>query len=77
VVRAALADLGGRAVVLAECDPSVRKGALSAADGATLAAAADHAIEAQRPLVVLIASSGADVTEGLAASAGWGRARVP
>jgi acetyl-CoA carboxylase carboxyltransferase component len=74
VVRAALADLGGREVVLAECDPSVRKGALSAADGATLAAAADHAIEAQRPLVVLIASSGADVTEGLAASVGWGRA---
>jgi acetyl-CoA carboxylase carboxyltransferase component len=74
VVRAALDELGGREVVLAECDPSVRKGALSAADGDVLAAAADQALEGQLPLVVLIASSGADVTEGLAASAGWGTA---
>ena len=31
-----------------------------------------HALEARLPLVVTIASSGADVTEGLAASFGWG-----
>jgi acetyl-CoA carboxylase carboxyltransferase component len=39
-----------------------------------MAEAAHHAIEAQLPLVVTIASSGADVTEGLAASFGWGLA---
>jgi acetyl-CoA carboxylase carboxyltransferase component len=31
-----------------------------------------HALEARLPLIVTIASSGADVTEGLAASFGWG-----
>ena len=74
VVDARVEQLAGRTVVFAECDASVRRGALSEADGATLAAAAQHALEAQLPLVVVVASSGADVTAGLAASAGWGRA---
>jgi acetyl-CoA carboxylase carboxyltransferase component len=74
VVHVSLRDLGDREVVFAECDASVRRGALSPADGDTLSAAAQHAIAAQLPLVVLVASSGADVTEGLAASAGWGLA---
>src|SRR5436190_6666630 len=73
-MRARRAFLGDREVVLAQCDPSVRRGALTPADGETLADAARHAVEAQLPLVVTIASSGADVTEGLAASFGWGRA---
>jgi acetyl-CoA carboxylase carboxyltransferase component len=71
-VSASRAQLGGRAVVLARCDPSVRRGALTPQDGQTLADAAMHALEARLPLVVTIASSGADVTEGLAASFGWG-----
>ena len=71
-VRARRAFLGDREVVLTQCDPSVRRGALSPADGETMADAAHHAVEAQLPLVVTIASSGADVTEGLAASFGWG-----
>ena len=66
--------LGGREVVLTRCDPSVRRGALTPADGETMADAARRAVEAQLPLVVTIASSGADVTEGLAASFGWGLA---
>jgi acetyl-CoA carboxylase carboxyltransferase component len=64
--------LAGRDVVLARCDPAVRKGAFNPADGETLADAARHALESRLPLVVTIASSGADVTEGLAASFGWG-----
>jgi len=71
-VSAGRARLGDREVVLARCDPTVRRGALTPADGDTLADAAMHAVEARLPLVVTIASSGADVTEGLAASFGWG-----
>ena len=73
-VSAGRARLGDRDVVLAKCDPTVRRGALTPADGQTLADAAMHALEARLPLVVTIASSGADVTEGLAASFGWGLA---
>jgi acetyl-CoA carboxylase carboxyltransferase component len=74
VVSAGRAELGGREVILAVCDPSVHRGALSPADGDTLADAADHACDAELPLVIEIASSGADVLEGLAASVGWGLA---
>ena len=73
-VSARRALLGGREVVLAQCDPSVRRGALTPADGDTMADAARHAAASRLPLVLTIASSGADVTEGLAASFGWGRA---
>ena len=75
-VRGAVSEartlLGDREVVLAKCDPAVRRGALSPADGHTLADAARHALDERLPLVITIASSGADVTEGLAASFGWG-----
>jgi len=64
--------LGNREVMLARCDPTVRRGALTPADGHTLADATLHAVDAKLPLVITIASSGADVTEGLAASFGWG-----
>src|SRR5437867_7167717 len=74
-ISARKAVLGDREVVLARCDPSIRRGAFNPADGHTLADAAFHALEARLPLVVTIASSGADVTEGLAASFGWGLAR--
>ena len=73
-VNASESELGGRAVVLAVCDPSVRRGALTPEDGDTLADAARHAHDGHIPLVISIASSGADVTEGLAASFGWGLA---
>jgi acetyl-CoA carboxylase carboxyltransferase component len=71
-VSAGRAFLADREVVLAKCDPAVRRGAFNPADGETLADAAHHALESRLPLVVTIASSGADVTEGLAASFGWG-----
>ncbi|MEO7556292.1 MAG: carboxyl transferase domain-containing protein, partial [Acidimicrobiales bacterium] len=66
--------LNGREIILATCDAEVRSGTLSPADGDTIAAAADHARTAERPLVVEIESGGADVAEGLAASVGWGLA---
>jgi acetyl-CoA carboxylase carboxyltransferase component len=66
--------LGERDVILSRCDPAVRRGALTPVDGDTLADAARHALAAQIPFVVSMASSGADVTAGLAATFSWGRA---
>ncbi|HEY2813802.1 MAG TPA: carboxyl transferase domain-containing protein [Acidimicrobiales bacterium] len=66
--------LGDHDVILARCDPSVRKGALTPEDGETLADAARHALASRLPLIVSMASSGADVGAGLAATFGWGRA---
>lgn len=64
----------GRQVVLVEVGGGEHRGALSEADGHTLAEAAEHALAAGLPLVGLIASSGADVHAGVAALHGWGRA---
>jgi acetyl-CoA carboxylase carboxyltransferase component len=73
-VDAQRVQLSERDVVLARCDPAVRRGALTPADGDTLVDAARHALASQLPFVVSMASSGADVTAGLAATFSWGRA---
>lgn len=73
-VSATVRDLGGRRVVLVRIDPARRRGALDAGAGATLAAAADVALDARLPLVGVVASSGADVNDGVAALHGWGSA---
>jgi acetyl-CoA carboxylase carboxyltransferase component len=67
-------NLGERDVIFARCDPAVRRGALTPADGDTLVDAARHALGARLPFVVSISSSGADVTAGLPATFAWGRA---
>ncbi len=63
-----------RRVVVARSDASRRRGALSGADGATLAEAARLARAQRLPLVLVLASSGSDVTAGVEALDGWGRA---
>ena len=73
-VAASVATLHGREVVLVRVDPSLRSGALDASSGAALAAAARTAREARMPLVGVLASSGADVHDGVAALHGWGSA---
>jgi acetyl-CoA carboxylase carboxyltransferase component len=73
-VAAAQEDIGGRPAIVVRIDPSDRSGALSSADGDTIAAAAAMALEAHIPLVTYLASSGADVGEGIAALHGWGLA---
>jgi acetyl-CoA carboxylase carboxyltransferase component len=73
-VYAHIERIAGREVVLASCDTAVRNGALSTGDGHTLAAAADHAANAGLPFVAILASSGADVNEGLGAAYAWGLA---
>ena len=73
-VASAVEVVGGRPVVLARCRPGSRGGALSEVAGRTLAAAATEAADTGLPLVVVIASGGADVVEGVAALQGWGLA---
>jgi acetyl-CoA carboxylase carboxyltransferase component len=73
-VAAGTARLAGREVAWFETDPGVRGGALGARDAEAVAAAADLARRRSMPLVGVIASSGADVHEGVAALDGWGRA---
>jgi acetyl-CoA carboxylase carboxyltransferase component len=73
---AGLAALPGtdRRVMLVRIDEDVRRGSLAAADSETVAAAARGARAQRIPLVVVLASSGVDVFEGVASLDGWGRA---
>jgi acetyl-CoA carboxylase carboxyltransferase component len=65
---------GERRTISVVVDGTTRAGALTEADGATIEVAARTALAQRLPLVVEMASSGADVTGGLAALHGWGRA---
>ncbi len=71
-VSATVSELAGRPVVLVESDSTERRGALHPEDGASIATATRTARAARVPLVMVLASSGADVHEGLPALAGWG-----
>ncbi len=73
-LAAELTTVDGREVVLIEIAGHDRRGALSEADGHTLAAAAEHALRAGIPLLGVISSSGADVHDGVASLHGWGTA---
>jgi acetyl-CoA carboxylase carboxyltransferase component len=73
-LSAQIASVAGREVVLVDISDEHRRGALSEADGDTFAAAAEHALAAGLPLLATIASSGADVNDGVAALHGWGGA---
>ena len=66
--------IGRRLAVVVTIDGSVRQGALSSTACETLAAAARLAREKRLPLVGYIASSGADILEGISALHGWGLA---
>lgn len=66
--------VGDRLVVLARSHAGRRRGALRAADGDSLAEAARTALAERLPLVLVLASSGSDVTSGVDALHGWGRA---
>jgi acetyl-CoA carboxylase carboxyltransferase component len=53
---------------------ALRRGALSTEDGETMREAAGSALTLRIPVVMVLASSGADVSEGVASLHGWGRA---
>ena len=65
-----------RRVVLVRVSSEQRRGALSVADSETIAAGARMALDQRLPLVLVLASSGADVFEGVASLDGWGHAAL-
>ena len=73
-VSATVDEIGGRPVVIVRTDPSRRKGALALSDGETMAEAAAHARAQRVPLVGILSTAGADVSDGVAALHGWGQA---
>ncbi len=66
--------IDGRNVVICRSLGSMRRGAITHADGVRLAEAADQAVELGIPFVFFVVSSGADVNDGVAALHGWGQA---
>ena len=73
-VTSEVGRIGGRNAVIARSLGTMRRGAITHADGVRLAEAADQARELGIPFVFFVASSGADVLDGVAALHGWGRA---
>jgi acetyl-CoA carboxylase carboxyltransferase component len=73
-IRAGVEDLGGSTAMVARSVSDVRRGALSPDDGDTLAEAAAVALELRIPFVLVLSSSGADVSGGVASLHSWGRA---
>jgi acetyl-CoA carboxylase carboxyltransferase component len=73
-VTSMVGRMGGRNVVVCRALSSMRRGAITHADGVRLGEAADQARHLGIPFVFFVASSGADVHDGVAALHGWGRA---
>jgi acetyl-CoA carboxylase carboxyltransferase component len=73
-VQAGVEELGGRQVMVARSVSSLHRGALSMEDGETIRVAAAAALSFRIPLVLVLASSGADVSGGVASLHGWGQA---
>ncbi len=72
--RAWLDSYDGRDCVTFEvADNDVNQGALSPTDSETIERAAAEALSRRLPLVGFLASSGADIDAGVAATTGWGR----
>jgi acetyl-CoA carboxylase carboxyltransferase component len=73
-VMSVVGRIGGRRAVIVRAEGSLRRGAITHADGVRLAEAADQARALGIPFVFFVASSGADVLDGVASLHGWGRA---
>jgi acetyl-CoA carboxylase carboxyltransferase component len=65
---------GDRPVMRVRVGATDRAAALTIRDGETIAEAARTALQQRLPVVIDIASTGADISEGLAALHGWGQA---
>jgi acetyl-CoA carboxylase carboxyltransferase component len=78
MARAGTSDLDGRLapgrfVVVASVGPGANLGAMDSTAAEVLTHAAEAANQMRVPLIVILASSGANVVEGIAALHGWGR----
>jgi acetyl-CoA carboxylase carboxyltransferase component len=69
---ASLTELDGRPVSTFRLDGGLHRGAIGPPEGDVVARAVQMAIELQIPVVGVIATSGADVVEGVAALHAWG-----
>ena len=74
IVSADVREVDGRPVVWVDVDATEKQGALSSVSSSQIEAAAVLARTKGFPLVAIVRSSGADITEGLAALHGWGLA---
>jgi acetyl-CoA carboxylase carboxyltransferase component len=72
-VRVTVRDLDGRSVVWAEFDEDDRPTRLTSTSSEQLVAAAATARTKRLPLVLVLSTSGADITEGVPALHAWGR----
>jgi acetyl-CoA carboxylase carboxyltransferase component len=73
-VQAGVEELGSRPAMVVRSTSDVRRGALSLDDGVTMTEAALVAVQLRIPFVVVLSSSGADVSGGVASLHGWGQA---
>ncbi len=73
-VRAGVSDLHGRRVIEVDARGTEHAGSLKPSDGKSIAAGARYAYEQRLPLLIRLASSGADIAEGVGALDGWGHA---
>jgi acetyl-CoA carboxylase carboxyltransferase component len=73
-VQSGIEKLGGRPAVVVRSVSARRRGALSMEDGATIKEGAEKALKHRIPFVLVLASSGADISEGMDSLHGWGRA---
>ena len=73
-VRASIEQIADRPAMVVRSVSVRRRGALSSEDGATIRTAAETALLQRIPLVLVLASSGADVSEGMDSLHGWGQA---
>ena len=72
--RAFVRSVGDRSVVWVDVSGDVHKGALSKEASSIIEAGARTAVAEGVPMVTVIASSGADIREGISALHGWGLA---
>ena len=73
-IRAGVEQLGGGPAMVVRSVSAIRRGALSSEDGETIRVAARTALTLRIPIVLVLASSGADVSEGVVSLHGWGQA---
>lgn len=73
-VRAGVEELGSRPAMVVRTISAFRRGALSFEDGETIRTAAAAALSLRIPIVLVLATSGADVSEGVVSLHGWGQA---
>lgn len=73
-IHAGIEEIAGRQTMVVRSVSALRRGALSLEDGVTIQDGANAALSMRIPLVLVVASSGADVSEGIESLHGWGQA---